>query len=712
MLSKGISGGYSLSCLHRTLRSRFLQRSWLSSMQQAQGENSNRNRKRSLHRQSAAQPPSAGPPGFDSLHLRDGNGMPPQGQPGQKQARRMHSSHRAGMVNAVAGLETDVAQAPPGSNARTSSTTRAHLTDVHFADLAICSATKRALSELLKYDLCTTVQAQSIPPSLQGIDLVCKAKTGTGKTIAFLIPALEQMKATPSGKISALIISPTRELASQIAVEAQALGKFHNITVQCVVGGTNMDSEIKRMKRTPPHILVATPGRLVDHLQNQGASQFMSKLDTLVFDEADRLLDMGFRPDVEKVLGALPDKATRQTLLFSATFPQDIQQLAQFAMKPGFQLIDTVGEDSTHSSSQVQQSAMLVPMAQMPAQLLHILAEHRASDPSHKVLVFFTTAKLTQMYAEVCNAAGIPVLEIHSRKSQSHRTRVAGLFREGTGLTMFTSDVSARGVDYPDVTLVLQVGMPADQAQYIHRVGRTARAGKQGQALLLLHDFERFFLRHLAELPVTQIQPTPVEDLADAEARAQQGLASIPETSKTSAYQAWLGFYNSYKSKLRWTATELVQQANYFSQTIGCDEPPAIEKKTIGKMGLKGTPGLRFAVGESRGGQGGRGGGNGGGRGGQNGGGAGQTAGRGGQTQRQGVQSNGQGAGSNGQVRAFGYYEDSLQWNGAEQSAGYRQEGFESARMNQGGQGQGGRGQGGRGGGRGGGQSRGRRSAM
>ena len=135
------SSGYTLSCLHRTLRSRFLQRSWLSSMQQAQGENSGRNRKRSLHRQSAAQPPSAGPPGFDSLHLRDG--MHPQGQPGQKQARRMHSSHRAGLVSAVAGLEPEVAQAPADSSARTSSTTRAHLTDVHFADLAICSATKR-----------------------------------------------------------------------------------------------------------------------------------------------------------------------------------------------------------------------------------------------------------------------------------------------------------------------------------------------------------------------------------------------------------------------------------------------------------------------------------------------------------------------------------------------------------------------------------------
>lgn len=518
-------------------------------------------------------------------------------EPGQKQAKLSPRSQGLATASAAALAEPGMSQQPSatGQGVRTSSTTRAHLTDVHFADLEICSATKRALAEVLQYDLCTTVQAQSVPACLGGVDMVCKAKTGTGKTLAFLIPALERMSGRTAGKISALIISPTRELASQIAVEAEALGRFHNVTVQCVVGGTNIESEIKKMKRATPHILVATPGRLVDHLQNRDAAQFMGKLDTLVFDEADRLLDMGFRPDVEKILRALPDKSSRQTLLFSATFPADIQQLAKFALRPGFQLIDTVGEDSTHSNAQVQQSAMLVPMEQMAAQIIHILSEHRASDPKHKVLVFFTTAKLTQMFAELCNAAGIPTLEIHSRKSQAHRTRVAGQFRGGSGLTMFTSDVSARGVDYPDVSLVLQVGMPADQAQYIHRVGRTARAGKQGQAILLLHDFEQFFLRSIAELPVEKIKANSVQELAQAEARAQQGLAKVDYSSKSSAYQAWLGFYNSFKKPLRWTPEQLVQHANQFSQTIGCSEPPAIQKKTIGKMGLKGTPGLRFA---------------------------------------------------------------------------------------------------------------------
>lgn len=603
--------------------------------------------------------------------------MHPSSQPGQKQARLQQHSRSQGLTTASAASQAELVLAEPVSasplasqGARTSSTTRAHLTDVHFADLPICSATKRALAEVLKYDLCTTVQAQSVPPTLQGVDMVCKAKTGTGKTLAFLIPALERMAGKTSGKISTLVISPTRELASQIAVEAEALGRFHNITVQCVVGGTNIDSEIKKIKRTTPHILVATPGRLVDHLQNRDAAQFMTKLDTLVFDEADRLLDMGFRPDVEKILRALPNKSTRQTLLFSATFPQDIQELAKFALRPGFQLIDTVGEDSTHSSSQVQQSAMLVPMEQMAAQLIHILADHRASDPNHKVLVFFTTAKLTQLYAELCNATGIPVLEIHSRKSQSHRTKVAGQFREGSGLTMFTSDVSARGVDYPDVSLVLQVGMPADEAQYIHRVGRTARAGKQGQAILLLHDFEQFFLRTIQELPVDRIKPTSVEELAQSEARVQQGLARVQDSSKTSAYQAWLGFYNSYKSKLRWTPEHLVQQANYFSQTIGCDEPPAIEKKTVGKMGLKGTPGFRYASPDAQGGGGHGGGGRGGGGGGRGGG-----RGGGGGTQRQ--------AGGGHQAHQSQFGGRGGQQDG--QDGGYRQE-YGQSRGPQGGQ--------------------------
>ncbi|CAM9901402.1 unnamed protein product, partial [Scytosiphon promiscuus] len=410
---------------------------------------------------------------------------------------------RAGATPAVGGLMPPMAPPQAGGgggaakanpNSRTSSTTMSQMTEMKFAQLPLSAPTQRAIAEVLGYETLTKVQNQSIPPALAGHDVLAKAKTGTGKTLSFLLPAIEGIARTPRAQrrgISTLIISPTRELAQQIADEANQVLTFHDISLICVVGGTNIKSDVRGFRANPPpDIVVATPGRLNDHLDNYGLASAMQGLSHLIFDEADQLLEMGFRPAIEAILRYMPDCRSRQTLLFSATMPQDVRKIAQLALKDQYQFVDCVGEEeSTHQH--VPQQFTVCGQEQQAEELCQLLRENMAADPrGHKIIVFFTTARLTQFYAELCNLMGFPVLEIHSRKSQGHRNKVSDQFRNGQGLVMFTSDVSARGMDYPDVSAVIQVGLPSDKAQYIHRLGRTARAGKGGHGILLLCDFE------------------------------------------------------------------------------------------------------------------------------------------------------------------------------------------------------------------------------
>ena len=356
----------------------------------------------------------------------------------------------------------------------------------------------------------TQVQAQTIAVSLRGVDMLAKAKTGTGKTLAFLVPAVERLRLLGQNRrtdsVGALIISPTRELATQIAEEAKMLLHFlPNFQIQVVFGGTNIRADLSKLKRRAPELLVATPGRLNDLLENHGLQSQMKALSVMVFDEADQLLEMGFRPAITQMLNMLPPKQTRQTLLFSATMPADIMGIARFALRESFEHIDCVGEDqSTHQH--VAQTVLVHPLETQIVELAFVLKEAMAIDPNDfKVICFFTTARLTQFFAELFNLMPgfqSKVLEIHSRKSQSTRTKVSDKFRSGNRMILMTSDVSARGMDYPDVTRIVQVGMPSDKSQYVHRLGRTARAGKTGDGVLLLADFEKFFLYGCKDQPI------------------------------------------------------------------------------------------------------------------------------------------------------------------------------------------------------------------
>ncbi|KAL3939976.1 MAG: hypothetical protein SGBAC_005402 [Bacillariaceae sp.] len=506
-----------------------------------------------------------------------------------------------------------------------------HITNKRFADLQnVCDESRRAMAEVFKYEFMTEVQSQTLPVILDSsrkIDVLAKAKTGTGKTLGFLIPAIEkivkgiQSNNSTKNDVGCLVISPTRELAYQIGAEAEKLVTFHNrpkLSVATCVGGTNVNKDRNTIKRGFLNILVATPGRLLDHLQNSDLHlcNRLAGMECLVLDEADQLLDMGFRPDIERILRLLkPSQGSRQTLLFSATVPKSVAEIAHIALQPKYEFIDTVGEEEEQTHSHVQQEVMVAhakngsdgtggaQIRAIAAILDRSIQESTPGTPC-KVIAFFTTARLTGFMAQFFNSAmgqtGFPkILEIHSRMSQSARQRTSEKFRTSKDNTiLFSSDVSARGMDYPGVTFVLQVGI-TERAQYIHRLGRTARAGKGGRGALLLAPYENRFMvnKNLADMP---LEPTDVPETSSKLDNAiTQALAGVNNNkslkeSAEQAYRAWLGYYNGNLKKIGWNKIMLVEEANQWASDVGLKNQPALMKKTVGKMGLKGVPGLKL----------------------------------------------------------------------------------------------------------------------
>ena len=499
-----------------------------------------------------------------------------------------------------------------------------------FADLEdhLSAATRKALSAAGFAEM-TPIQAETLPAALEGADVLGRAKTGTGKTLAFILPAVERMRRSSSKSVvKVLVLSPARELAMQIHTEAakllhgeKAARGTRALRAECVYGGRKITAETKRMRADPPALLVATPGRLQDHLGNtKGFAAMLAGVETLVLDECDQLLDGGFWPAIREILSFLPPPAKRQTLLFSATMDKTMTRTAAEVLRPGYTIVDTVGKEEATVST-VAHRVVTTPMERQLEALSAELKRVQASGPDHKAIVFFPTANATKYGAELFASAGFPVLEMHSRLSQSRRQRVSKMFREsgrGKHTMLFSSDVSARGLDYPDVTHVLQVGVPSSREQYIHRSGRTGRAGAEGEATLLLSEAEEPFVVHrlLGDLPL--VKADAADGVADEKILAEAKDGVDPTTVKK-AYLAWLGYYNGLigKKRLNWSKERLVEEANAWCAVMGWREKktPGLTKRLLGKMGLKGTPGLRVEEAAASGGGGPRrGGGGGGGR--------------------------------------------------------------------------------------------------
>ncbi|GAK67800.1 DEAD-domain-containing protein [Moesziomyces antarcticus] len=503
-----------------------------------------------------------------------------------------------------------------------------YLTDNKFADLK--GQIDNRLLSAIPFPTMSAVQAATLSTALSGRDVLAQAKTGTGKTLAFLIPSIHKLCALPTpppqSSISVLVLSPTRELALQIEKEAHMLlanlqGTFG---VQHVVGGTNIGAERKRLQRDRKDLLIATPGRLLDHLSSDAPGLDLRKacqnLKVLVLDEADRMLDMGFRNELEKILKMLPDPVAsqRQSLFFSATIPSFVHDVAK--LRPDHAFISTLTEQDTNTHEHVPQESYVCSLREcLPRALQVVLAEAVRYPANHKILVFLPTARSTSLAAAVFSQlrglAGSPyaklgqVFEIHSRKSQAVRTKTMETFQSSASGILFSSDVTARGIDIPGISLVLQLGLPSNLEQYIHRLGRTARAGKEGRGVLILADFERFFLgqNDVKRLPITQLNVAAVEAesgvaLGEVAQHVDRVMQGIDATTRSQAYQAHLGFYKGYLKQLRWKPEELIDATNDYAKDIlqwpaqhdGSWVGPPLLQKTVSLMGLKGKRGLHI----------------------------------------------------------------------------------------------------------------------
>lgn len=471
------------------------------------------------------------------------------------------------------------------------------LSQTRFDECAISPLTIKALSTS-GYTHMTRVQETSLPICLEGNDVMVKAKTGTGKTAAFLLPAIETVLKAMSSKTShlappifVLILCPTRELASQIAAEAKVLLKYHDgVGVQTLVGGVRFKVDQKRLESDPCQMLVATPGRLLDHIENKtGISVRLMGLQMLILDEADHLLDLGFRKDIEKIVDCLPRQ--RQSLLFSATIPKEVRRVSQLVLKREHKYVDTVGMGCVETPVQVKQSYLIAPHESHFQIVHHILKEHISQTPDYKVIVFCITGMVTSLTYHLLRDMKLNVREIHSRKPQLYRTRVSDEFKESKQMILVSSDVTSRGMNYPDVTLVIQVGIPSDREQYIHRLGRTGREGKEGKGILLIAPWEEYFLNEIKDLPLEKF---PLPDLdPQAQLKIEQSMAKIDNDIKEAAYHAWLGYYNSIREIGREKST-VAELASQFSESIGLQRPPSLFRKTALKMGLKDIPGIRI----------------------------------------------------------------------------------------------------------------------
>jgi len=359
---------------------------------------------------------------------------------------------------------------------------------ISFSDLRLGEPLLRALSAE-NYATPTPIQAQAIPHLLAGRDLLGIAQTGTGKTAAFALPILQRLAETrtPSAPKAAraLILTPTRELAIQIGESLRSYGRHLGLRQAVVFGGVGARSQQAALARGVD-ILVATPGRLLDHM-SQGNLR-LDRLAVFVLDEADRMLDMGFFRDVKRIVAALPPQ--RQTLLFSATMPRDIAELARGIMRDPVRVEVT---PAATTAERIEQRVLFVPTASKRAALAGIL---RAPEIG-RALVFTRTKHGANRVAEQLARGGIPAEAIHGNKSQSARQRALESFRAGGVRVLVATDIAARGIDVDGITHVVNFDMPDTPESYVHRIGRTARAGAAGVALSFCDAGERGLLRDI-----------------------------------------------------------------------------------------------------------------------------------------------------------------------------------------------------------------------
>ncbi|KAF9951857.1 hypothetical protein BGZ72_006709 [Mortierella alpina] len=547
--------------------------------------------------------------------------------------------------------------------------------------------TLEAIQSAFGYESMSKVQASVLSTLPTKRDLLVKAKTGTGKTLAFVVAALESLMALSplkasikrGGKIGCVIIVPTRELALQISDEAEKLVKPLGWGVQYLVGGESREKQLDRVSKEPAEFVVATPGRMLDLLRDAEFSAKIKESKVLVLDEADRILDLGFRSALDTILEVMPKD--RQTFLFSATMDSKLDSLSEVALHPktkdaqGPIMIDTVGSNEINLNLATRQSYCITPYQAHVALVRRLITDHLLDDMdfehqeslkkpkvpvgaqnkvkakatmagsasskpaaeapnahNNKIMVFLPTTRGAQMYAKVFAKLSmgkeLSVFEIHSAKHQRERTLTSRNFRKiKTPAVLFTSDVSARGVDYPGVGLVIQVGAPLSLDHYIHRIGRTGRGdsnkkgkgrnvsktqeGEQddhGRGVLILGELDQGFIEH-------QLKPSPLCEAVKQDHQYDdwqsvmlgesldrgftRALSKVDEKLAKSAYTAFLGYNLTVGPRIGNTdRKKILESADRYIEAFGVEERPAVSTSFLERMGFMKQRGATIENGE------------------------------------------------------------------------------------------------------------------
>ncbi len=391
------------------------------------------------------------------------------------------------------------------------------MSETTFESLNLLPELQRAV-EALGFETPTDIQAQAIPLLRSGADVIARSQTGTGKTLAFAIPAIELIDRTEAEPtVQALILCPTRELAQQNCEEIKKLIRFMlDVWPVDVYGGAAMDRQIARLRRA--NLVIGTPGRVMDHMRRGTLSLANVKL--VVLDEADEMLSIGFREDIETILRDVPE--AHQTVLFSATMPDAILELTgQFMTDP--QLVEINAEQVT--LDQIRQMSMEVPMGRK-LDALNLLLRRYAPE---RCMIFCNTKLMVDEVSAFLNRSGFGCEGIHGDMNQSQRTRVMEGFKSARIPILVATDVAARGIDVSDIDYVINYDVPQNSEIYVHRIGRTGRAGKAGNAITLLSGRRQFFyVRDIARAVKSDIEPIPIPTVADIRARlAEVSLASL-----------------------------------------------------------------------------------------------------------------------------------------------------------------------------------------
>ena len=423
----------------------------------------------------------------------------------------------SGADNSVAPSVTDTA--PPAT--------------ITFADFGLDPKIQKAVSEQ-GYTIPTPIQAQSIPHVLAGRDLMGAAQTGTGKTAAFVLPIIQQIlrhasnSASPARHpIRAVVLTPTRELAVQVAENAASYSKHTDLRAAVVYGGVDMKEQVGIL-RNGVEILIATPGRLLDHIGSKVAN--LSQVEILVLDEADRMLDMGFLPDLQRIINLIP--AQRQTLLFSATFSPEIKKLAQSYLRTPV-TVEVARQNA--AADTVKQVVHMVASADKQNAIVRVLEERTRQGLSRQCIIFTNSRLGCARLSRALERDGIKAGAIHGDKSQGERTLTLDAFKSGAIEALVATDVAARGLDIPDMPCVINHELPYNAEDFIHRIGRTGRAGSTGDAIALVDASEKRLLDDIEKLMKRKLDIKPLPEGAPSQSRAPSSSHSSTRSSSSNA---------------------------------------------------------------------------------------------------------------------------------------------------------------------------------